>query len=98
MSIWCACAMEKMRIFSFIQTTNLSYRPLNSDQRNVKDALLMFVMKDQDFYGAKNDYMAEAFVPISDISNATQAPYPKQTHLKLNRPKNAGKLEVSKFR
>lgn len=50
----------------------------------------MFVMKDQDFYGAKNDYMAEAFVRVSDASDAAQSTYPKQIHLKLNRPSNAG--------
>lgn len=48
-------------------------------------------MKDQDFYGAKNDYMAEAFVRVSDASSAQAGGYPKQIHLMLNRPKNAGK-------
>lgn len=68
----------------------LCFSTLSPEQRQFKDALVMFVMKDQDFYGAKNDYMAEAFVSLSDASDASTSAYPKQIHLKLNRPKNTG--------
>lgn len=50
----------------------------------------MFVMKDQDFYGAKNDYMAEAFALVSEASNSESDDYARTIHLKLNRPFNTG--------
>jgi len=54
-------------------------------------------MKDQDFYGAKNDYMAEAYVRVSEASDTRSGGYPKQIHLILNRPKNAGKPCASHY-
>ncbi|XP_065220608.1 protein unc-13 homolog 4B-like isoform X2 [Planococcus citri] len=61
---------------------------LANDQAKIKDALVMFVMKDQDLFGATNDYMAEAFVPLNDVDKVEPNKYPKMRNLKLNRPKN----------
>lgn len=65
-------------------------RTLANDQAKIKDALVMFVMKDQDLFGATNDYMAEAFVPLNDVDQVEPNKYPKMRNLKLNRPKNTG--------
>lgn len=73
------------------------FRPITSEQRIVPDALLLFIMKDQDFYGAKNDYMAEAYVRISDATRVEKGVYAKQIHLKLNRPFNLGNYFFKMF-
>ncbi len=59
----------------------------------MENSLVMFVMKDQDLL-SKNDYMAEAFVRLSEATSADSAPYPKQIHLKLNRPRNSGTCQL----
>lgn len=54
----------------------------------------MFVMKDQDFCGVKNDYMAEAYALLSDASETKDGGYAPQISLKLSRPRIAGIMQL----
>lgn len=69
---------------------------LTPEQRATKNALLMFVMKDQDFCGVKNDYMAEAYVLLSDASENQDGGYAPQISLKLIRPRTTGIIRTQK--
>ncbi|XP_069677889.1 protein unc-13 homolog 4B isoform X4 [Periplaneta americana] len=63
---------------------------LTPEQRQLKDGLLMFIVKDQDFLGM-NEFLGEVFVSFSDIPKTemtTGLEQMEQVHLKLNRPTN----------
>ncbi|XP_054282046.1 protein unc-13 homolog 4B-like [Macrosteles quadrilineatus] len=40
---------------------------LTSDQRQCKEAMLLFMVKDRDMFGASSDFLGEAYVSFSDI-------------------------------
>lgn len=63
---------------------------LTPEQRQMKDGLLMFIVKDQDFLGM-SEFLGEAFVSFSDIPKTemtTGLEQMEQVHLKLSRPTN----------
>lgn len=63
----------------------------SQEQRNLKDGLVLFSLKDKDFLGMSNQYIAEAYVHFSEIpesqSKLTSIP---QMHLLLSRPTLTG--------
>lgn len=62
---------------------------LTPEQRQTKDALLLFIVKDQDFLGMRSEFVAEAYFPFSEISSTTMETGLEemaQIHLKLSRP------------
>nr|XP_018917133.1 PREDICTED: protein unc-13 homolog 4B isoform X1 [Bemisia tabaci] len=64
---------------------------LSHEQRNCDKALLLFVVKDQDYLGMKKDFVAEAFILFSDIPVSTPGTHLdelNQIHLPLSRPSN----------
>jgi BAI1-associated protein 3 len=65
---------------------------LNNDQRNMEDAIILFSVKDKDYFGMSNQYVADAFLMFKDISDITSdTGSVQQMHLKLTRPLNDGK-------
>lgn len=69
-------------------------RQLTPEQRQTKDALLLFIVKDQDFLGMRSEFIAEAYFPFSEISSTTMETGLQemaQIHLKLSRPSKFGK-------
>ncbi|XP_021939432.1 protein unc-13 homolog 4B isoform X2 [Zootermopsis nevadensis] len=61
---------------------------LTPEQRHLKNGLIMFTVKDQDFLGM-NEFLGEAFVSFSDVPKTdmtTGLEELEQVHLKLSRP------------
>lgn len=53
----------------------------------------MFSIKDKDFLGMSNQYIAEAFLHFEDIPNTTEPVNSlTQQHLMLSRPNKIGKV------
>lgn len=72
-------------------TIIIFYSQLTAEQKSAKDAMIHFEVKDKDMFRTR--FMAEAFLPFSEISDVdvTQSTdYLKQIHLKLSRPRNCG--------
>lgn len=72
-------------------------RTLTDEQRSMKDAIILFSVKDKDYFGMANQYVADAFLMLSDITDISQdSGSIKQMHLKLTRPQNEneGKFPV----
>lgn len=70
------------------------YRTLSNEQRSLKEAIIMFSVKDQDYFGMANQYVAEAFLSFKDISDITNDNGSvKQMQLTLSRPRNEGKFK-----
>lgn len=61
--------------------------PLTPEQRNLKNGLLQFVIKDKDLFSMSNQFIGEAYVNFSEIPE-TPAPLSSlpQMHLTLTRP------------
>lgn len=75
------------------------YRTLSTEQRSLKDAIIMFSVKDQDYFGMANQYVAEAFLSFKDISDITgDNGSVKQMPLTLSRPLNEGNCLFLKVR
>jgi BAI1-associated protein 3 len=56
----------------------------------------MFSVKDKDYFGMSNQYLAESFISFSEIADVTSdSGKIQQIHLKLNRPKKLGKNGIS---
>ncbi|KAJ9577896.1 hypothetical protein L9F63_025242, partial [Diploptera punctata] len=65
---------------------------LTAEQVQMKDGLVMFTVKDQDFLGM-NEFLGEAIVPFADVPKTdmtTGLEQLSQVHLKLTRPTNLG--------
>uniref|UniRef100_A0A8D8CI16 Protein unc-13 homolog D n=3 Tax=Culex pipiens TaxID=7175 RepID=A0A8D8CI16_CULPI len=57
------------------------------DQRNVKDAIILFSVKDKDLFGMSNQYLAECYLSFNDIADITgESGKIEQKHLILTRP------------
>ncbi|XP_055617966.1 protein unc-13 homolog 4B isoform X2 [Toxorhynchites rutilus septentrionalis] len=62
----------------------ISFTP---EQRAVKDAIILFSVKDKDLFGMSNQYLAECYLSFNDIANiASETGKIEQKHLKLTRP------------
>lgn len=67
---------------------------MTHEQREVKDGLLQFMVKDQDYFGMSSEFLGEAYVPFSEIASTTMETGLEemaQIHLKLSKPVNLGK-------
>nr|CAD7430429.1 unnamed protein product [Timema monikensis] len=68
-------------------------RHLTLEQRQMKDAMVQFVIKDQDFLGMRNEFIGETFMSFSDIPKTEMTvglEQMEQIHLKLSRPASLG--------
>lgn len=75
-------------IIFFLLSSN---RTLNDDQRKMDEAIILFSVKDHDYFGMANQYVAEAFLMFKDIADITgDSGSIKQLHLTLTRPQNDG--------
>ncbi|CAH1712257.1 unnamed protein product [Chironomus riparius] len=62
---------------------------LNDEQRKMNEAVILFSVKDHDYFGYANQYVAEAFLMFKDIADITgESGSIKQLHLTLTRPQN----------
>jgi hypothetical protein len=69
-------------------------RKLSSQQKEVKDGLVMFTVRDKCLLGA-DKFLAEGFVSFADITNTdsrVKLENMEQLHLKLNHPADLGIL------
>lgn len=72
-----------------------SRRSLSDDQRKMNDAIILFSVKDKDYFGMSSQYVADAFMMFQDIADITSdSGTIKQLHLKLTRPQNEGKRHL----
>lgn len=56
------------------------------------NAIILFSVKDKDYFGMSNQYVADAFMAFKDIADITSdSGTIKQLHLPLTRPQNEGK-------
>lgn len=56
------------------------------------EAIILFSVKDKDYFGMSNQYVADAFMMFKDIADITSDTGSiKQMHLILTRPQNEGK-------
>jgi hypothetical protein len=72
--------------------TDYDSRHLTPEQQDIKNGLIMFTVKDQDFLGM-NEFLGEAFVSFSDVPKTdmtTGLEQLEQIHLKLSRPTKQG--------
>lgn len=59
---------------------------LTPEQKNHPNALIVFSVKDKDYFGMSNQYIAEAYVLFSDVPETSDDL--EQIHLRLSRPAN----------
>lgn len=58
----------------------------------MNEAIILFSVKDHDYFGMANQYVAEAFLMFKDIADISgDSGTIKQLHLTLTRPQNDGK-------
>lgn len=63
------------------------------------EAIILFSVKDKDYFGMSNQYVADAFLMFKDIADITNDTGSiKQLHLNLTRPQNEGKLNILQMR
>lgn len=76
-----------------VDVSLLSSRNLTDDQRRMGEAVILFSVKDKDYFGMSNQYVADAFLMFKDIADITSdSGCIKQLHLKLTRPQNEGEI------
>lgn len=69
---------------------------MNADQRKMPEAIILFSVKDHDYFGMANQYVAEAFLMFKDIVDITgDSGSIKQMNLTLTRPHNDGNYYLS---
>ncbi|XP_058467926.1 protein unc-13 homolog 4B isoform X4 [Malaya genurostris] len=57
------------------------------EQRLVKDAVILFSVKDKDLFGMSNQYLAECYMSFNDIADvSSESGKIEQKHLRLTRP------------
>ncbi|KAG8323576.1 hypothetical protein J6590_001293 [Homalodisca vitripennis] len=62
---------------------------LSREQRQSKDAMLLFMVKDQDYFGMSSQFLGEAYYPFLEIpatTMETNIQEMQQIHLKLSKP------------
>lgn len=70
------------------------FSPLTPEQRAEKNAIVMFIIKDQDFMGLRNEFISETFVHFKDIQSAqAEDKFTCSPQIKLNMtvPKSLGR-------
>lgn len=61
----------------------------------MNEAIILFSVKDKDYFGMSSQYVADAFMMFKDIADITSdSGTIKQLHLKLTRPQNEGKHQT----
>lgn len=71
---------------------------LTADQRKMSEAIILFSVKDHDYFGMANQYVAEAFLQFKDIADITSdSGSIKQLNLTLTRPHNDGKFFLNEI-
>lgn len=61
------------------------------EQRAIKDAVILFSVKDKDLFGMSNQYLAECYLSFNDIADISgESGKIEQKHLKLTRPHRLG--------
>lgn len=77
-------------IFQFV----IFYSPLTPEQRAEQNALVTFIIKDQDFMGLRDEFISETFVHFKDIPTAQEGDLDCLPQIKLNMtvPKSTGTL------
>lgn len=71
---------------------------MSDEQRSMKEAIILFTVKDKDYFGMSNQYVADAYLMFEDIEDVTNdSGSIKQLHLNLSRPQNEGSNPVSKI-
>lgn len=78
---------EKSLIFAY----HFVHRPLTPEQRAVENAVILFSVKDKDYFGISNQYIAECYITFSDINQVSDTN--EQIHLKLSRPMSLGEFQ-----
>jgi BAI1-associated protein 3 len=69
----------------------LCSRTLTDEQRKIEDAIILFSVKDKDYFGMANQYVADGFVMFKDVADiSSDSGSIRQLHLKLTRPQNEG--------
>lgn len=64
----------------------------------MKDAIILFSVKDKDYFGMANQYVADAFLMFRDIADITSDTGSiQQMHLNLTRPQNEGGFDTFLF-
>jgi hypothetical protein len=78
--------------FSFIFfICKCSSRHLSDEQRKMNEAIILFSVKDHDYFGMANQYVAESFIMFKDLADiAGESGSIKQMHLTLTRPQTEG--------
>uniref|UniRef100_A0A1B6MMV1 C2 domain-containing protein n=1 Tax=Graphocephala atropunctata TaxID=36148 RepID=A0A1B6MMV1_9HEMI len=64
---------------------------LSREQRQSKEAMLLFMVKDQDYFGMSSQFLGEAYYPFLEIpatTMETNIQEMQQIHLKLSKPSN----------
>ncbi|XP_055678420.1 protein unc-13 homolog 4B isoform X4 [Lutzomyia longipalpis] len=62
---------------------------LSPEQKAMKNAIIMFSVKDKDLFGMSNQYIAESYLSFGEIEEAGNVGgVPEQLHLPLSRPFN----------
>lgn len=72
----------------------LCIRQMTREQRLTKDAMILFMVKDQDYFGMSSQFLGEAYYSFLDIPSTTMETNlqeMQQIHLKLSKPTNFGK-------
>lgn len=67
---------------------------MTEEQREIKDAIILFSLKDKDYFGMANQYLAECFLSFDEIESSEN----NQIHLKLSRPSYSGKFRAIFYR
>lgn len=74
--------------FEFFFCSNLT-----SEQRALTDAVLLFCVKDSDYYGAVHRYNCEAYLGFEELTDITgESGKVQQLRLPLSRPSKTGML------
>lgn len=63
-----------------------------------KDATILFMVKDQDYFGMSSQFLGEAYYPFLEIPSTTMETNlqeMQQIHLKLSKPTNFGKSLIN---
>lgn len=66
--------------------------PLTDEQLNVKNALMLFSVKDKDLFGMANQYIAESLLDFDTVRSGGGGS--DQVHLTLTRPNNLGEWHI----
>lgn len=84
---------ETMYIVGF-----MVFRQLTREQRMTKDATILFMVKDQDYFGMSSQFLGEAYYPFLEIPSTTMETNlqeMQQILLKLSKPTNFGKSIIT---